>query len=65
MYSWEIQNKLQKKNYILTGEEYIDICKNSSQISHVKYSGFDDTYEISTTDNYYWKFRLTTKGENL
>lgn len=65
MYSWEIQNKLQKKNYILTGEEYIDICKNSSQISHVKYSGFDDTYEIWTTDNYYWKFRLTTKGENL
>ena len=65
MYSWEIQNKLQKKNYILTGEEYIDICKNSSQISQIKYNGFDDNYEIWTTDNYYWKFRLTTKGENL
>lgn len=63
MYSWEIQNKLQKENYILSGDEYLDICENSPQISHVKYSGFDDTYEIWTTDDYYWKFRLTTKGE--
>lgn len=65
MYSWEIQNKLQKENHILTGEEYIDICKNSPQISQIKYNGFDDTYEIWTTDNYYWKFSLTRKGEKL
>ena len=64
MYSWEIQNKLQKENYILTGEEYIYICKNSPQISQIKYNGFDDSYEIWTKD-YYWKFRLTRKGENL
>ena len=65
MYSWEIQNKLQKENYILTGEEYIDICKNSPQISRIKYNGFGDSYEMWTTDNYYWKFSLTRKGDNL
>ena len=65
MYSWEIQNKLQKENYILTGEEYIDICKNSPHISRIKYNDFGDSYEMWTTDNYYWKFSLTRKGDNL
>lgn len=65
MYSWEIQNKLQKDNYILSGDKYLDICRNSPQISQIKYNGFDDSYEIWTKDNYYWKFRLTRKGENL
>lgn len=64
MFSWEINNTLQKENYILTGEEYIDVCKNSPQISQIKYNGFDDSYEIWTTDNYYWKFSLTRKGEH-
>ena len=49
----------------MSGDKYLDICRNSPQISQVKYNGFDDTYEIWTTDNYHWKFRLTRKGENL
>ena len=65
MYSWEIDNLLKSKNYTISAFEYLDICQGSVQITEIKYNGFDESYEIKTTDNYYWKFKLTRKGENL
>lgn len=56
MYSYEIDNKLKSSDYIISGEEYIHIFRTSPQITHVKFSGFTQEYEMSTADNYHWHF---------
>ena len=58
MYSYEIQNLMEKYNYNLPSTVYIDIVSNSPQISEVKFTPYDAYYERWTKDNAYWKFNV-------
>lgn len=49
MYSYEIENLLKLKNYLVSIQEYLDIVK-SPQIDHIKYE--NDVFNIWTNDNY-------------
>lgn len=65
MYSYEIDKTLKFRNYNIDSETYIDMCSTSTQISRVKYDPYDNKYEIWTNDNYYWKFNVYRKGNEL
>lgn len=57
MYSYEIQDYLEKRSYKLTLEEYYDIVNNSHQISFVKLEGIYGFYHkkfVATSDGYSW-----------
>lgn len=57
MYSYEIQDYLEKKSYKLTLEEYYGIVNNSHQISFVKLDMTYDFYHkklVATNDGYSW-----------
>ena len=58
MYSYEIQNLMEKYNYNLPSTVYIDIVSNSPQILEVKFTPYDAYYEIWTKDNAYWEFNV-------
>lgn len=58
MYSWEINQFLEHRNYNIDSEDYLKICNSSNQISKIKYEPFGDYFEIWTNDNYYWKFSV-------
>ena len=49
MYSYEIENLLKLKNYLVSIQEYLYIVK-SPQIDHIKYE--NDAFNIWTNDNY-------------
>lgn len=63
MYSHEIKQLLELKNYLLDRKEANKILniKNSPQINHVKYNTYDDNFEMWTSDNYYFKFKIKRK----
>ncbi len=63
MYSWEIQQLMELRNYLLSVEEYTNICSNSPQINRVSYNAFENNFMISTDDNYSWQFKLKKKEE--
>ena len=52
MYSYEIQNLLELRNYLLTVKEYFYICEISPQIREVSYNPFEDNFYINTDDRY-------------
>ena len=58
MYSWEINQFLEQRNYNIDSEDYIKICNSSSQISKIKYEPFGNYFEMWTSDGYYWKFKV-------
>lgn len=68
MYTWEIEELLRIKNYLLTGEEYLNMVKTSPQIGRIKYNDCDSTIEIWTkeTDEQvkYLKYKLKRKDIN-
>ena len=63
MYSHEIKQLLELKNYLLDRKETNKILnvKDSPQINHVKYNTYDDYFEMWTSDNYYFKFKVKRK----
>lgn len=58
MYSYEIQNLMELRNYLLTVKEYLYICKTSPQIREVSYNPFEDNFYINTDDRYNFKFKV-------
>jgi len=58
MYSWEIDQLLKLRNYLLDAEEYLKICSESPQITRVKYDPFNNTFYIETSDDYKWTFKV-------
>lgn len=57
MYSYEIQDYLERKSYKLTIEEYYSIVNSSPQISSVKLDMVEDFYHkksVKTNDGYSW-----------
>lgn len=65
MYSHEIEQLLKIRNYLIDSEEYLNIMTTSPQIDHVKYSPYTDDFETWTNDNYYWKYKVYVKEDNL
>ena len=57
MYDFEIDNTMKKFNYNIPNEEYIKIC-DSPQIIRISYSAYGDYYEIRTSNDGYWKFKV-------
>lgn len=57
MYSSEIQEYLNERNYSLSSEEYIKVIDNP-QIQKIKYNPYDNTMYIKTNDGYYWTIRI-------
>ena len=58
MYSYEIDSTLKSNGYIIDAMTYNKICENSSQIIEIKYSSYEDYFEIWTNDGYYWRLRV-------
>lgn len=60
MYSWEIDNYIRSRNWILKKHEYIYISdiKVNPQISKIKYEQFSNSFYMETDDGYNWIFRL-------
>lgn len=61
MYSHEIQQLLQIRNYLISSQEYLNIMKTSPQINHVKYNQYSNEFETWTSDDYYFKYKIYRK----
>ena len=62
MYSFEIEQYIQLKNYLLSIKEYVEIVKTSPQIDHILYK--DNHFEMYTTDCYNFKFKIKEIKKN-
>lgn len=62
MYSWEIKNLMELRNYLISVKEYLYICNNSPQIREVKYDPYQDNFMIETDDNYKVYFKVKKEG---
>ena len=62
MYTWEIENLLKLRDYILYHDEYNKIMSTSPQIKHVKFNSYDNTFETWTKEDdnskYYFKYKV-------
>lgn len=56
MYSCEIDTLMKASGYDLPSKSYLEVCNSSPQISRVRYTPYDNFFEIWTHDNCYWKF---------
>ena len=59
MYSWEIDQLLKIKHYIISVSEYCEIVSSSPQINDVKYE--NGMFKLNTTDNYEFKVKVKTR----
>ena len=58
MYSYEIENLLKLRDYIISSSEYFEILNTSPQINNVKYDTGNDTIQIKTDDKYDFKIKV-------
>ena len=58
MYSWEIDNLIKLRNYLIEVQDFIKITSTSPQISMMCYNSFEDKYYIKTKDKYEWYFKV-------
>lgn len=61
MYSWEIDNLLKLRNYLISNKEYFNILDTSSQICGIEYKPYEDNFYMWTDDNYNFKFKVYKK----
>ena len=61
MYSHEIQQLFELRNYLISNIEYLNIIDTSPQINHVRYNSYSDEFETWTNDNYYFKYKVYLK----
>lgn len=61
MFTYEIKNLIEYKQYLLEVEEYLSIIDTSPQIARVKYDNYNDEFEIWTNDYGYFKFKVRKK----
>jgi hypothetical protein len=65
MYSWELDNYFNSKNYHVSDKEFQNLRSNSPQINRIKFEEFGNTYSrftVGTSDNY--NFQLWIKNYN-
>lgn len=60
MYSHEITDYLNKRNYQLTPIEFMDVINTSPQVVDVLYKKdeYGERFKIKTNDNYNWDISL-------
>lgn len=58
MYSWEIQQLLQIRNYLISNKEYFYILDTSPQIRGIEYKPYEDNFYMWTDDNFNFKFKV-------
>ena len=60
IYSYEIDYYLRSRNWLLTRDEYLYVSdvRTNPQISKVKYTPYDNSLYLETSDGYNWIFRL-------
>lgn len=60
MYSFEITEYLNKRNYTLTPKEFVDVINSSPQIKEVYFKGGDefDRFKMQTDDGFNWNIRI-------
>ena len=60
MYSYEIKQFIHDRKGVLSREEYLEITDTvkNPQICAMKYNTYDDTYEVTTNDGYFFKFMV-------
>lgn len=60
MFSHEILKFLGERDNTICKSDFwmITDTKENPQIKSIKYNSYDDTYEMSTNDDYYFKFRM-------
>ncbi len=59
MYSYEIEKLLKLRNYLVSVQEYFEICK-SPQIDHIKYE--NDTFFLWSNDGHIFRLKIK-KGD--
>lgn len=62
MYTWEIENLLKMRNYILYNDEYLNMISTSPQIKHIKYNDYKNEFETWTREEnnreHYFKYKV-------
>lgn len=60
MYSWEINDYLNKRNYELTPIEFMDLINKSPQITdvYVELGEYFDKFKLITNDGFHAQFRM-------
>ena len=60
MYTHEIMQLMELKNYLISVKEYIHICSTSPQIREISYNDCEDKFMIQTEDcnNYKVYFKV-------
>ena len=58
MYSWEIAQLLDMKQWLLEYQEYLNVIQTSPQINYVEYLPYEDMLHITTDDYYDLKFKV-------
>ncbi len=61
MYSWEIEQLLNLKKYLISNKEYFEICNTSPQIRGIEYKPYENNFYMWTDDNYNFKFKVYKK----
>lgn len=62
MYTYEIDNLMKIKNYLISAREYLQICNTSPQIREVKYDPYQNNFMIETDENYKVYFKVKKEG---
>lgn len=63
MYSEEIKQLIEIRNYCIGVDEYLRIINTSPQITDIRYVPATDNFEMYTDDNY--KFKTKVKARIL
>ena len=61
MYSWEIEQLLKLKDYLISNKEYFELCDTSPQIKGIEYKPFKNNFYMWTDDNYNFRFKVYRK----
>ena len=62
MYSYEIEQLLELKNFVIDIKDYCEIVATSPQIDHILYK--DNNFEMYTNDFYKFKFKIKEIKKN-
>ena len=65
MYSWELEEFIKNRDFYIGGDDLafvIDINKHP-QINYIKYNPYNNTYQITTSDNYCFYFNAMPINE--
>lgn len=64
MYSWEIDNLMKLRDYIISNEEYFKLFETSPQINYIEYQNCNDIFRMTTDDRYEFKFKVYKKTKD-